>query len=72
MTTVGGILAAVLIFGVVATIYLVPTAVAVSRKHHNTVAIGVLNLLLGWSIVGWVVALVWAVSRSEPASRLKE
>jgi threonine/homoserine/homoserine lactone efflux protein len=30
------------------------------RSKRNTLAIGILNLLLGWTIVGWVVALVWS------------
>src|SRR5690554_4801536 len=41
-------------------IYLIPYWVAVQREHHNAAAIGVLNLLLGWTLIGWVGALVWA------------
>lgn len=40
--------------------YLLPGAVAVLRGHHNAFAILLLNVLLGWTFVGWVVALVWA------------
>lgn len=42
--------------------YLIPTFVAGARKHHNTPAILALNLLLGWTLLGWVVALVWALT----------
>jgi hypothetical protein len=42
--------------------YFLPALVASHRKHPNTNAIAVLNLLLGWSLIGWVVALVWACS----------
>jgi hypothetical protein len=31
------------------------------RKRHG-VSIFVLDLFLGWTVIGWVVALVWAVS----------
>ena len=31
----------------------------------NEGAIFVLNLFLGWSLIGWVVALVWALSSPE-------
>jgi hypothetical protein len=41
-------------------VYWVPTVIAVVRHHHRVVAIGLVNLLLGWSIIGWVAALVWA------------
>ncbi len=40
--------------------YFLPFVVASFRGHHNTAAIFILNLLLGWSFIGWVVALVWA------------
>lgn len=40
--------------------YFLPTFVAVARKHRNAVPIFIVNLLLGWSFVGWVVALAWA------------
>lgn len=41
-------------------IYFIPFFVALIRQHNQSFAIGMLNLLLGWSIIGWVVALVWA------------
>jgi len=44
------------------SLYCMPTFVALHRQHHNNTAIAVLNLLLGWTFIGWVVALVWAVS----------
>jgi len=42
--------------------YFLPTLVAWNRHKRNTVAIFLLNLFLGWTLVGWVVSLVWAVS----------
>jgi hypothetical protein len=41
-------------------IYFIPTFVANGRRHHNTMAIFVLNLFLGWTFIGWLAALVWA------------
>ena len=40
--------------------YFLPTLVAAARNHPQTGAIGILNLLLSWTFLGWVVALVWA------------
>ena len=51
---------AVLVLPVV--IYLVPTTIAVNRKHNNAGAIAALNIFLGWTFIGWVVALVWAMT----------
>jgi len=42
--------------------YLLPTIVALARKKRNLLAIVLVNVLLGWTVIGWVVALVWAVS----------
>ena len=41
-------------------VYMLPTLIAQYREHHNANAILVLNLFLGWTLIGWVVALVWA------------
>lgn len=46
--------------------YLGPTIIAMLNKHHNTPAIFVLNLLLGWTILGWIVALVWSFTSPPP------
>ncbi len=44
-------------------IYPIPAFIAVLRDK-NTVKIMALNLCLGWTIIGWVVAFAWAL-RSE-------
>jgi hypothetical protein len=41
-------------------LYLLPATVASARRHRNGVAIFMLNLLLGWSGLAWIIALVWA------------
>lgn len=41
--------------------YFLPTIIAVLRKHKNALGIGLLNLFLGWTMLGWVGALVWSV-----------
>ena len=40
--------------------YFLPIIIAAIRGHNNCLSIFILNLLLGWTFVGWVVALVWA------------
>jgi hypothetical protein len=44
-------------------LYFMPSIVACSNKHHQAGAIFVLNLLLGWTFVGWVVAAVWCSTK---------
>ena len=41
-------------------IYFLPFIIALMRNHSQKVAIFFLDLFLGWSFVGWVVALVWS------------
>ena len=43
--------------------YLLPWAVATTRGKANAGAIGVLNAALGWTVVGWIVALGLACGR---------
>ena len=42
-------------------VYLLPTVIACSNKHKQTAAIVALNLLAGWTGVGWIGAFVWAL-----------
>lgn len=42
--------------------YMAPTIVAAYRDHPNKTSIFVTNLLAGWTVVGWIVALIWALS----------
>ncbi len=42
-------------------LYFLPTLVAVRAHKKNQIAIFALNLLAGWTFVGWVVAMVWAL-----------
>jgi hypothetical protein len=49
------------LFALIAVLYFVPAVVAFSRKKANRTAILVLNIFLGWTFIGWVIALVWAV-----------
>lgn len=42
--------------------YFVPFWIALSRSHPETPAIGAINLFLGWTVIGWLVAMLWALS----------
>jgi len=45
-------------------VYFLPAIVG--RAKRNSMAIFLLNLLLGWTLVGWVIALVWAACKDRP------
>ena len=47
--------------GIVALILLfLPTLIALLRGHDNSFAIFLTNLLLGWTGIGWIIALIWS------------
>jgi len=42
-------------------LYFFPIFIAGMRRHPYAGAIFVVNLFLGWTLLGWVVSLAWAV-----------
>ena len=46
-------------------IYFLPTIVAISRGHRQAIPIFAINLLLGTTLVFWVLAFVWATLRKD-------
>ncbi len=42
--------------------YFLPTIIAVMRGKSNAGGVFVLNFLLGWTVIGWVGSLIWALS----------
>jgi hypothetical protein len=47
-------------FGFGFVTYFLPTIIALVRDKRDKLSIFLLNLFLGWSVIGWVVPLVWA------------
>lgn len=42
-------------------LYFLPTLIAMARHNVNTLAIFLLNFFTGWTFVGWIASLIWAV-----------
>ena len=59
---------AILVIGFLA--YFLPAVIAFLRGHHQRMAILVLNLLLGWTALGWIVALVWSFTAKRQAAEV--
>ena len=47
-------------FLLLAAMYWSPTMIAFGRRAWNWPAIAVVNALLGWTLIGWLIALAWA------------
>jgi hypothetical protein len=48
--------------GIVLALYFLPWIIANHRHHPQQTPIFALNLLLGWTLIGWVIAIVWALT----------
>jgi hypothetical protein len=56
------------IFGFGFVLYFLPAIVAFARSKRDATSILVLNFLLGWTAIGWVIALVWALKQDVPVA----
>ncbi len=63
-------LTGILILIVSVLFYILPALIAAGRHHHNWVAILVLNILLGWTLLGWIIALVWSVTAVKKSNEI--
>ena len=45
--------------------YFLPSLIAIVRKHHNVIPIVLTNTLLGWTLIIWLVALIWAFTNQK-------
>lgn len=52
-------------FGFGFVLYFLPTVIALVRDKRDKLSIFLLNIFLGWSVIGWIASLVWAV-KSDP------
>ncbi|WP_223820886.1 superinfection immunity protein [Bacillus sp. S3] len=52
-----------IIFLIVLIGYFLPFLVAMLRKKSNVLAIFFLNLLTGWTGIGWLAAFIWALTK---------
>lgn len=48
---------------ILSALYFLPFLVGYNKK--NAVSIFLLNFFLGWTFIGWVVALIWATSKDK-------
>ena len=63
-TILGGLAGIVLVLAII-YIYCLPSIIAGKRKHKNKTPISLLNFFLGWTFLGWVIALIWSFSAQE-------
>ena len=47
------------------TLYFIPTLIASLRKHNNSNSILLTNLFFGWTLLGWLICLIWSFSSNK-------
>ncbi|MCZ6556378.1 MAG: superinfection immunity protein [SAR324 cluster bacterium] len=62
MEGLGGVFLGIIFLVGAALIYFVPAMIAWFRQHQSFAAVLMLNALLGWTVVGWIAILLWALS----------
>ena len=45
---------------IAALIYFIPTVICLIRKHTYKLYIICLNIILGWTLIGWIACLIWS------------
>lgn len=51
----------IIIWTIAFVLYFLPTLIGWNKRNSN--AILALNILLGWTFIGWVVAFIWSISK---------
>lgn len=53
-----------LLFGfmIIGPTIMLPTLVAINRKHRQAIFIALINCMFGWTVIGWGIAFVWSFS----------
>jgi len=43
-------------------LYWLPTLIAIVRQTHSALGVAMINFFLGWTVIGWFLALFWALA----------
>lgn len=47
---------------IILPVYFLPTLIAFIRRKTNRLPIFLLNLFAGWTVLGWIGALIWGAT----------
>lgn len=57
-------LVAVVVFVLAVAVYFLPTIIAFKRNHPSRVAILLVNLVFGFTVIAWFLCLVWSCTNN--------
>lgn len=64
METIASLQVGSSLYGLWLLAYFIPTVVVLARRHRSPGPTIVVNTLLGWTGIGWVVALAMSLGRT--------
>ena len=50
-----------IIFFLIVVFYLLPIIISATRSTEHQGMIFLINILFGWTVLGWIAALIWAI-----------
>ena len=60
----------VILLVAIALLYMLPTLVAYGRDIPQRQTITIVNIVLGWTLIGWVIIFLWAMRAETQADEL--
>jgi uncharacterized membrane protein len=61
-----GSTATILMLMAIVLIYMLPTFIAFGREHPRRQDVAVINILFGWTLIGWIAVFLWATLTATP------
>jgi hypothetical protein len=58
------------VWSILLLLYPLPAIIALCKRRQNTGAIVAVNLVLGWTFIGWFVAFIWSLTYAPRERRL--
>lgn len=55
-----------LVLAAVVALYFLPALIADRRGRHDLLILALFNAVLGWTVLGWLLALVWSLQPNPP------
>jgi hypothetical protein len=56
----------IVVLAAVVALYFLPALIADRRQRHDLLIIAMFNAVLGWTVLGWLLALVWSLQPNPP------
>jgi len=56
----------IVVLAAVVALYFLPALIADRRRRHDLLIIALFNAMVGWTVLGWLLALFWSLQPNPP------